>query len=79
MWTSHSTSWVSLQAGIAHNAGAAPQRQEAAADDLGQQHLAHFAALANDIQLHSLVAGQHIGPGQGDELGDPQAYGVGDL
>ena len=51
-----------------------------AAHDLGQQHLADLAALAQDVELHpSLVARQHVGPRQADQLGDAEAAGIGNL
>jgi len=42
-------------------AGVAAQRQQRGADGLGQQHLAHNAALAHDYELHlALVPGEHV-------------------
>jgi len=55
---------------------ASAPKGEGAADDLGQQHLAHLAALTQDRQLHAVVARQDVSPGQGYLFGDAQASGV---
>ena len=54
----------------------ASQGQERPADDVRQKHLAYFAALSEKTQLHAIITGQHVRPGQGDHLGDAQASGI---
>ena len=54
-------------------ASVAPQVEQTLAHGGRQEHLAHLAALAEDRELHLVLALDHVGPGQPLELGDAQA------